>query len=72
MQAALDDLTGESRAAAALREQLREGKLDDRTVELEVRDRREATVEVITSNNPEELESSNLKDLLVVRIPTKE
>ena len=43
-----------------LREQFREGKLDDRMVELDVRDRTQATFEVITSNS-EEMESATSK-----------
>ena len=46
-----------------LREQFREGKLDDRMVEIDVRDRNQATFEVITSNS-DEMESGNLKDIL--------
>jgi ATP-dependent HslUV protease ATP-binding subunit HslU len=43
--------------------QLREGKLDDRMVELETRDRVQPQVEVL-SNSPDELEQSGLKDMI--------
>ena len=48
-----------------LREQFREGKLDDRSVEIDVRERREAQIEIVTGNSmpPEDSETS-LKDLL--------
>ena len=50
-----------------LRQQFREGRLDDRMIELETRDRQQPTIEVI-SNNPngslDEGESSNIKDML--------
>ncbi len=52
------------RTREKLREQFREGKLDERMVEIDVRDRSQATFEVITSNSPEEMDSSNLKDIL--------
>jgi ATP-dependent HslUV protease ATP-binding subunit HslU len=41
----------------------REGKLDDRMVEVEVRDRVQPQIEVL-SNAPEEMEQSGIKDLL--------
>jgi ATP-dependent HslUV protease ATP-binding subunit HslU len=43
--------------------QLREGKLDDRMVELETRDRVQPQVEVL-SNSPDELEQSGIKDMI--------
>src|SRR5579875_801366 len=46
-----------------LRQQFREGRLDDRTVEMETRDRAQPTVEVI-SNGPDESETSGIKDML--------
>jgi ATP-dependent HslUV protease ATP-binding subunit HslU len=54
-----------SEARERLREQFREGKLDDRSVEIDVRERREAQIEIVTGNSmpPEDSETS-LKDLL--------
>ncbi len=46
-----------------LRQQFRDGRLDERTVEIETRDRAQPTIEVI-SNNQDEAESSGLKDML--------
>ena len=43
--------------------QFREGKLDDRMVELETRDRMQPQVEVL-SNAPDEVEQSGLKDVI--------
>ena len=43
--------------------QFREGKLDDRTVEIETRDRAQPQVEVL-SNSPDELEQSGIKDMI--------
>ena len=48
---------------AKLRAQLREGKLDNRTVELEVRERMFPSFEVITSGGVEEMDI-NIKDML--------
>ena len=46
-----------------LRGQFREGRLDDRTVEMETRDRNSPQIEVI-SNSPEDIDPSGLKDML--------
>ena len=46
-----------------LRQQFRDGRLDDRTVEIETRDRAQPTIEVI-SNNQDESEASGIKDML--------
>ena len=46
-----------------LRQQLREGKLDDETVEVETRDRNPPQVEIV-SNAPDEVEGSGLRDLI--------
>jgi ATP-dependent HslUV protease ATP-binding subunit HslU len=43
--------------------QFREGKLDDRMVELETRDRVQPQIEVL-SNSPEEMEQSGIKDMI--------
>jgi ATP-dependent HslUV protease ATP-binding subunit HslU len=51
------------RSREKLRQQFREGKLDDRMVELDVRDRAAQQVEVWSPQSPEEMDVS-LKDLL--------
>ncbi len=51
------------RTREKLRAQLREGKLDDRLVEVDVRERRFPSFEVITSQGIEEMDI-NIKDLL--------
>jgi ATP-dependent HslUV protease ATP-binding subunit HslU len=43
--------------------EFREGKLDDRMVELETRDRAQPQIEVL-SNSPEELDQSGIKDMI--------
>ena len=77
-EAAKDDLPAAIRLAIVLngrtdaertreRERLliefREGKLDDRMVELETRDRAQPQIEVL-SNSPEELDQSGIKDMI--------
>jgi ATP-dependent HslUV protease ATP-binding subunit HslU len=51
------------RTREKLRQQFREGKLDDRTVELDTRDRNQPQVGFISSQNMEDMDMS-LKDLL--------
>ena len=46
-----------------LLQQLREGKLDDRMVELETRERAQPQVEVL-SNSPEDMEQSGIKEMI--------
>jgi ATP-dependent HslUV protease ATP-binding subunit HslU len=60
-----DDKPGdrEQRTREKLRQQFREGKLDERTVELDVRDRNQPSFEVITNQGSEEMDI-NLKDML--------
>ena len=60
-----DDKPGdrEQRTREKLRQQFREGKLDERTVELDVRDRNTPSFEVITNQGAEEMDI-NLKDML--------
>jgi ATP-dependent HslUV protease ATP-binding subunit HslU len=53
-----------AREKERLRQQFREGKLDDRTVEMEVRDRNMPQFEIISNQPPEEFEQSGLKDML--------
>ncbi len=50
-----------------LRQQFREGRLDERTVELETRERNQPSIEVVTSggpNAPDENETSGIRDML--------
>jgi ATP-dependent HslUV protease ATP-binding subunit HslU len=53
----------EQRTREKLRQQFREGKLDERVVELDVRDRNTPSFEVITNQGTEEMDI-NLKDML--------
>jgi len=52
-----------SRTREKLRQQFREGKLDDRTVELDVRDRNQPSFEIISNQGQEEMDIS-LKDMI--------
>src|ERR1700743_2002042 len=67
LPAAIDseDKPGErdQRTRETLRHQFREGKLDERIVELDVRDRNQPSFEVITNQGSEEMDI-NLKDML--------
>ncbi len=47
-----------------LRQQFREGRLDDRMVELDTRDRSQPTIEVISNGGPDESEAGGIKDML--------
>ncbi len=62
--AAETDTSAYTRAREKLRDQFREGKLDERTVEIDVRERREPQIEIVTSNAPEDASDMNLKDVL--------
>jgi ATP-dependent HslUV protease ATP-binding subunit HslU len=53
----------EQRTREKLRQQFREGKLDERAVELDVRDRNQPSFEVISNQGAEEMDI-NLKDML--------
>ncbi len=55
--------TGNERSREKLRMQFREGKLDERMVELDVRDRNQPSFEVISTQGPEDMDI-NLKDML--------
>ena len=55
--------SAEQRTREKLRQQFREGKLDERVVELDVRDRNQPSFEVITNQGSEEMDI-NLKDML--------
>jgi ATP-dependent HslUV protease ATP-binding subunit HslU len=52
-----------SRTREKLRQQLREGKLDDRTVEIDVRERNFPSFEILTNQGVEEMDV-NIKDML--------
>ena len=58
------EANGTERTREKLRQQFREGKLDERMVELDVRDRNQASFEVITNQGSDEMDSSSLKDML--------
>ncbi|MBO0910174.1 MAG: ATP-dependent protease ATPase subunit HslU [Acidobacteria bacterium] len=62
---ALEASTGDSyaRTREKLRQQLREGKLDDRMVEIEVRERNFPSFEIISNQGVEEMDV-NIKDML--------
>lgn len=53
----------EQRTREKLRQQFREGKLDDRVVEMDVRDRNQPSFEIITNQGAEEMDI-NLKDMI--------
>jgi ATP-dependent HslUV protease ATP-binding subunit HslU len=53
-----------SRERDRLRQQFREGRLDDRMVELDTRDRNQPQIEIMSNQPPEELENSGLRDML--------
>jgi ATP-dependent HslUV protease ATP-binding subunit HslU len=53
----------QGRTREKLRQQLREGKLDDRTVEIEVRERNFPSFEIISNQGVEEMDV-NIKDML--------
>ena len=56
--------TSHERTREKLRQQFREGKLDERVVELDVRDRNQPSFEVITNQGSDEMDGSSFKDLL--------
>ncbi len=53
----------QQRTREKLRQQFREGKLDERSVEIDVRDRNQPSFEIVTGQNPEDMEM-NLKDMI--------
>jgi ATP-dependent HslUV protease ATP-binding subunit HslU len=55
--------TSHERTREKLRQQFREGRLDDRMVELDVRDRNQPSFEFMQANGPEDMEM-NIKDML--------
>ena len=63
LPAAGGDGDSTSRTREKLRQQLREGKLDERTVELDVRERSMPAFEIISSQGVEEMDI-NIKDML--------
>jgi ATP-dependent HslUV protease ATP-binding subunit HslU len=55
--------TSQERTREKLRQQFREGRLDDRMVEIDVRDRNQPSFEFLSTQGPEEMDM-NLKDML--------
>ena len=55
--------TSHERTREKLRQQFREGKLDERMVELDVRDRNQPSFEFASNQNPDDMDM-NLKDML--------
>ena len=55
--------TGYERSREKLRQQFREGKLDERMVELDVRDRNQPSFEFMSTQGPEDMDM-NIKDML--------
>jgi ATP-dependent HslUV protease ATP-binding subunit HslU len=53
-----------SRERDRLRQQFREGRLDDRLVELETRDRSQPQIEILSNQPPDEMDNSGLRDML--------
>jgi ATP-dependent HslUV protease ATP-binding subunit HslU len=62
-QLKLPETDSHQRSREKLRQQFREGKLDDRMVELDVRERGTPQFGIISNQNPEDMEM-NLKDIL--------
>ena len=62
-EALKDTPAGAARTREKLRQQFREGKLDDRIVEIDVRDRNQPSFEVISTNGSEDMDI-NLKDMI--------
>ncbi len=60
---AKDTPAANAAAREKLRQQFREGKLDDRMVEIDVRDRNQPSFEIISTQGPEDMDV-NLKDML--------
>jgi ATP-dependent HslUV protease ATP-binding subunit HslU len=55
--------TGYERSREKLRQQFREGRLDERMVEIDVRDRNQPSFEFLSTQGPEEMDM-NIKDML--------
>jgi ATP-dependent HslUV protease ATP-binding subunit HslU len=58
-----ESASSSNRTREKLRQQLREGKLDDRTVEIDVRERNFPSFEILTNQGVEEMDV-NIKDML--------
>jgi ATP-dependent HslUV protease ATP-binding subunit HslU len=63
IEAPKDTNDSHNRTREKLRQQFREGKLDDRTVEIDVRERNAPSFEIITNQGQEEMDV-NLRDIL--------
>jgi ATP-dependent HslUV protease ATP-binding subunit HslU len=53
-----------SRERDRLRQQFREGRLDDRLVELETRDRNQPQIEILSNQPPDDMDNGGLRDML--------
>ncbi len=62
-EAAKDATDSHQRTREKLRQQFREGKLDDRSVEIDVRERNAPSFEIISNQSPEDMDIS-LRDIL--------
>ncbi|GAC1355724.1 MAG: ATP-dependent protease ATPase subunit HslU [Acidobacteriaceae bacterium] len=56
--------SSQERTREKLRQQFREGKLDERMVELDVRDRNQASFELITNQGSDEMDMGSFKEML--------
>jgi len=56
--------TSHERTREKLRQQFREGKLDERMVELDVRERNQASFEFLQTQGPEDMDINNIKEML--------
>src|SRR5205814_2642529 len=63
LEGTISGADSQSRTREKLRQQLREGKLDERTVEIEVRERSFPSFEIISNQGVEEMDV-NMKDML--------
>jgi ATP-dependent HslUV protease ATP-binding subunit HslU len=60
---ASQERTGHEKSREKLRQQFREGKLDERMVEIDVRDRNQPSFEFLSAQSPDDMDM-NLKDML--------
>ncbi len=56
--------SSQERTREKLRQQFREGKLDERVVELDVRDRNQPSFEMITNQGPDDMDMGSFKEML--------
>ena len=53
-----------AREKERLRQQFREGRMDDRTVEIETRDRQQPSVEIFSNQPPDDVDTNGMKEML--------